>query len=584
MDKKLIHYQVICAIILLGFVAFGATLKSGFIWDDHQMIEENPYITQWTIKNLHHNFSSDLFNQGLEYYRPIVTVFHMFDFSIWGMNPFGYHLTNLLLHIANAILIYFFVIRLFFNKEVAFLSSIFFVVHPIIVEQLLIIGGRSELLVNFFMLISILLFIQQRFIFRLLSLLAFVLSMLSKESGIITPLVLLLVLWFKNSKPKEFMWLIPFVIFIIPFLVLRSCIIDNPYMKIELVKLPQFLFLQLPEILFIYLRLLLFPFGLHSHRQLPTYGQEVWIFSILLLLLGVLLLIKRSKTGIFCFLWFIFMILPKSPVLMNGGFMIEHWLYSSSLSIFLPLAFLYQRCREVNSILYQKVTQITLLVILITYIAIANFNIAIRGNDFLMYQRAMKYSSSTPVIYNMGWFYYNSGDFEKALEYFQKALIVHPETPDYRNAVALALWRHTNNTLKPIEIFKSIKETHPNYISSYLNLGLIYLTNGRYKEAKEETASAIRLDPNSQSAWYQLAEICHKTNDMEKAKEYYHQTLNINPYYHLARNNLAAIYAEKGEYQKAKEHWEFILRYSPNNEFAKKNIARLNKLFSNRSL
>jgi len=567
MDKNLIPAKAICIIILLGVVAFGATLKLGFLWYDHQIIEQNPYITQWTFKNLCHNFSTDFLNQGL--YRPVGIILLMNDFSIWGLNPFGYHLISLLLHIANAVLIYFFVLRLLFNKEIAFLSSIFFVVQPVIIEQLIIVGSRSELLVNFFMFISILLFLRQRVIFKLLSLLAFVLSILSKESGIISPIVLLLILWFKNSKPKEFIWLIPFVILTIPYLILRSYVIDNSYLKIKLVEIPQFLFLQLPEILFIYLRILLIPLGLHSHRQVPIYGQEVWIFSILLFSLGFFLLIKRSKIGIFCLLWFILLLLPKTPALIKWGFMFDHWVYSSSLGIFLPLAFLYQRCNRLNSIFYQKITQITLLAILITYIAIANFNIAIRGNDFLMYQRAMKFSSSTPVIYNMGWYYYNTGNFEKALEYFQKALRVHPENPDYQNAVALAIW-HLGDQQDAIEILKGIKETHPNYLSSYLNLGLIYLTNGQYREAKEETETAIKIDPDSQQAWYQLAEIYHKTNNLKKAKEYYQQALEINPYYHLARNNLAALYAEKGEYQKARENWEFILRYPKFRTFYKK--------------
>jgi len=559
-------------IILLGFIAFGMTLKLGFVWYDHEMIEGNPYITQWTIKNICSNLFLNLFNQDL--YRPVGIFLHMIEFSIWKINSFGYHLTSLFLHITNAVLIYLFLIRLFFNKEVAFLSSILFVIHPIIVEQLILIGSRAELLVNFFMFISLLLFLQERFIFRLFSIAAFVLTMLSKESGIIFPIVLLLILWFKNSKVKEFIWLIPFIILTIPYLILRNSIIDNSSPKIEIVKILQFLFLQFPEILFVYLRLLLLPLGLHSRRQIPVYGQEIWIFLLLFLLFVAILLIKRSKVGIFCLLWFILLLLPKIPGLMTWRFMADHWIYTSSLGIFLPLTLLYQKFKQI----YPKVAQLLLLIILVTYISIANFNIVIRGNDFLMYQHALKYSSATPLIYNMGWIYYQAGNFDKALEYFQKALKRHPQEPDYQNVVALTTWQ-LGNTDKAIKLLKEIHKTYPNYISSYLNLGLIYLRNGNYREARKETEMALKLNQNSQEGWYQLGEICHQTNDIKNAKRYYQQVLKINPYYHLARNNLAIIYAEEGNYQKAKKHFEFILHYHPNNEFAKKNIAKLNKFY-----
>lgn len=78
------HFRLLAALslIALGTAAFGRTLRLGFIWDDHQMIESNPYIKGWSVKNLEHCFKSDPFNQGLNYYRPLQSVSNAVDFSL----------------------------------------------------------------------------------------------------------------------------------------------------------------------------------------------------------------------------------------------------------------------------------------------------------------------------------------------------------------------------------------------------------------------------------------------------------------------------------------------------------------------
>lgn len=90
------------SIILFGVIAFAATLKLGFLWDDHQMIEQNPYIKTINIENIKHLFLSDPFNQQLNYYRPLQSLSNMIEYPVWKLNPFGYHLVNLAIHCLTA--------------------------------------------------------------------------------------------------------------------------------------------------------------------------------------------------------------------------------------------------------------------------------------------------------------------------------------------------------------------------------------------------------------------------------------------------------------------------------------------------
>ncbi|MEI7482123.1 MAG: hypothetical protein WCK75_07220 [Elusimicrobiota bacterium] len=156
---------IAAALLLAVFAAFGATLHLGFIWDDHQFIEANPYIKSWTMANLRHAFLSDPFNQALNYYRPFQTLSNMLDFSLWRLDPFGYHLTNILFHAAASLLVFALMGELGLSGSAAFLTALLFAVNPTVIEQLIIVAGRAELATSAFTLASVLLFLRKKYFF-----------------------------------------------------------------------------------------------------------------------------------------------------------------------------------------------------------------------------------------------------------------------------------------------------------------------------------------------------------------------------------------------------------------------------------
>jgi hypothetical protein len=83
-------------VVILALTAFIPTVKTGFMWDDHVMIEANPYIRVWSLSNLKHDFSHDVFDgHGDSYYRPLQTLMNRLDYSLWGLQPRGFNLTKL---------------------------------------------------------------------------------------------------------------------------------------------------------------------------------------------------------------------------------------------------------------------------------------------------------------------------------------------------------------------------------------------------------------------------------------------------------------------------------------------------------
>src|SRR5512136_639341 len=109
-EAKFCWYYVLvpCAVFLLTFLAFLPSLQNGFVnWDDDANFLENPFYRGLGWNNLRWMFTTVY----LSNYRPLTWVTFGFDYTLWGMNPFGYHLTSLLVHAGSSLLFYFLSVR-----------------------------------------------------------------------------------------------------------------------------------------------------------------------------------------------------------------------------------------------------------------------------------------------------------------------------------------------------------------------------------------------------------------------------------------------------------------------------------------
>ena len=128
------------------------TLGHPFVWDDNVYISPNAH-----FQNIHYlpEYFTGGFCEGVErecpFYRPIVSLSYLIDFLIWGDNPFGFHLTNVLLHITVVLLFYYLILTFFQKPQAALIASLFFSVHPIHVESIAFIAARTDPLISIFL-------------------------------------------------------------------------------------------------------------------------------------------------------------------------------------------------------------------------------------------------------------------------------------------------------------------------------------------------------------------------------------------------------------------------------------------------
>ncbi|OGW44890.1 MAG: hypothetical protein A2132_02680 [Nitrospirae bacterium RBG_16_43_11] len=194
----------ILILIIISFAIYSNSLFNSFVWVDHTQIIQKEHIIQ-DLNGLVNVFSSGMpgFSSLIKggYYRPIINLAYSIDYWIWGLNPPGFHLTNVLLHTLTGILLYFVLIRMLAKEPVAFLSVVFFLAHPIHTEAVSWISGRADMVFTLFYLLSLMFYLKactdqtqgsSKYKHYLISGLFFIFSLLSKEMAITLPLIIIL--------------------------------------------------------------------------------------------------------------------------------------------------------------------------------------------------------------------------------------------------------------------------------------------------------------------------------------------------------------------------------------------------------
>ena len=198
--KKLFYYSAIFLIAAAVILCYINTLQNPFIWDDEEIIVNNYLIRNW--KNAPEMFKTSVFGENLGkigFYRPLQLFSYSIDYSFWKLNPIGYHISNIIFHLLNVLLVFFLLIKLGIKRNFSFFASLLFAIHPINTEVVTYISGRGDLLFLFFSLLCFIFFIngtkgKQWHYF--VSVILFILAILSKENAIVIPFIILVYYYF----------------------------------------------------------------------------------------------------------------------------------------------------------------------------------------------------------------------------------------------------------------------------------------------------------------------------------------------------------------------------------------------------
>lgn len=475
--SRVLHILLLTIITVL---VYANSVGGDFVYDDKAMISAYDLVKD--VGNVPKAFVSATSVYGnVNYYRPIQTVTYITDYFLWGDFPQGFHLSNVLIHIAAVLLLYFFIGRLFVSRAVAFVAAGMFSVHPVNTTVVSYIAGRADSLLCVFMLMCFIFYLgfcrNRKEPARLIvSLIFFILALMTKESAMIIPFAILLFdIWGRRFVERETPAAGPvgygsFMAVLAVYLVFRFTSMSF-FVEGAVPPLPIFnRLITAPYVLAQYFRMIVLPNDLHIGRE-PWVAMSLMDARVLLSFLAVGGLTwwcyrkRDSKKAVwFGLCWFLLMIFPSLNIITPLFYTIaENWLYIPSIGLFLIIAFTVRRIFEkapVRSVLRYAVVILVAAFILIMGLITVSHNRTWQ-NEITLGNNTLRFNPREFKVYNnVGVAYMGRGDLDKAEESFWKCLEIKPDTG-----------------------------------MAYFNLYRLYKARGETKQAKEYLAKAKELDP-----------------------------------------------------------------------------------------
>jgi tetratricopeptide (TPR) repeat protein len=188
------------ALLVIVFLCYANALSNGFVFDDHVILQNNPLLRK--IANIPH-----LLVAG---FRPLREISYVLDFALWGERPFGFHLTNILIHAANTVLVFLLMRRMIGDVPSAVVGALVFAIHPIQADAVTYISGRRDVLFSLFFLASFYSYLTYRRLSRDQSL-------TSHRRSEFSWFGLFLLFWLLSLMSKEMAASLPGVVFVWSF-------------------------------------------------------------------------------------------------------------------------------------------------------------------------------------------------------------------------------------------------------------------------------------------------------------------------------------------------------------------------------
>lgn len=558
MREKLVHLSIVA---IFAALFYSNSFGNFFLWNDWTLVIENFLVRDWG--NLPEIFTSafwkPLIGEPSQIYRPLVSLSFMADFSLWRLQPWGYHLTNVSLHVANSILAYFLMLA-YVSPSIALMGAILFAVHPIHTEAVTYISGRGELIMTFFLLSGTLLFLKsekkQSWLLYLVSLPLFFLALLTKETAAIFPLLLLAAETTAFPSSWQGGRLRPLTRQIGPLIVLGAYyFLRNAFVGMMVsghpFTAPDFvhhLLLTLKAVP-LYLGLLLLPWSLHFLHPLSISSPlDLQMFLSILLLVGVGWWLRyASRSGnqavAFALLWFLIGLLPLVYFIGRGAPLLEGWTYLSSLGFLLLVAL------GLDTI--KRWTTPGAPLLLTIWIAVMLGGLTLYRNrdwknDMQISLHSVAASPDDPVALRLlGNAHFRRGKIDKAEQLFQKAVLLRPQDPETQESLG-QLYDFIRRDTEALARYQRMRELTPNGPYAYWRIGRYYLQHRNFVESERYFKQAQGFFPRSSEIYNNVANVYYLQGKLDPAEAELRAALRILPCSRILRDNLEQLLRRKG--------------------------------------
>ncbi len=564
--RKFFPYLLIIAV---GMIAYANSFGGVFVFDDGFSIVENPSIRQLNIGRLW-----DVFNV-----RMIGYLTFALNYKFGGLDPFGYHLINLLIHLINGCLVLGLGGLLFkrareigasplsryASSAAAITAALLFISHPIETQAVTYIVQRLASLVALFYLSSLFLYSVGRMrmiagqrggIFILFAFITAVLAMLTKQNVITLPLsVMLLECAFFSSDLKSILRIIPSMLVVLLVLVIiplaLMLVYSIPFGELSeltrettLLGRSDYFFTEINAVRD-YLWMLIWPADQSLDHLYPiskTFFEWRTLLSAILhttIIVAAIASFKRNRMIFFGVIFFYLALSVESSFIPIRDVFVEHRLYLPSIGFFFAISSIIWSVANRFHISHSFMWFLLLVVITIL-VVLTNMRNEIWHSPEEVWNDVLINAPENPrAHYNLGKVYEASGRLDEAYEEYQKTLSIRESAWAWNNIGNIALRR--GGTEEAISAYKKSISSDGKFAMPHANLAVALEKKGDNSGAVEENMAAVGIDPNLAAAHYNLGRLAMVRGDLAESERELKRTLAIDPIHKLARYRLAVV-------------------------------------------
>lgn len=574
-DNQLVTGIVCVLLVSIVWIVFGQTLRHEFLnYDDDQYVYENPRITNglslkgigWALTHVH-----------ADNWHPLTTISHMLDCQLYGLEPWGHHLTNVLLHSLAAIFLFLALRQLTgAGWPSAFVAAVF-AIHPLRVESVAWVAERKDVLSGVFFMLTLWAYARYVHSNRVLSgryamvLVFFALGLMCKPTLVTLPFVLLLLDYWPlrrlalpspSSKPPRsrqsdtttrhgevlsgsgplLRQPIPYLLIEkIPFFVLSaaSCFATLLAQEKTVISIGHLTFggrVRNAMVSYVtYISQMIWPADLSVLHPYPVGGvvnmAPALLAYLLLLIISVVFFIWRRKYPFLLvgWFWFLGVLVPMIGIVQVGAqARADRYSYLSHIGLYLLVTWgaleLFGKWRG------GRVVLIVIGVLIVTGLTADSYVETLSWRDSeALWNKALANTTHNHIAQNnLGDALLKKGQTDDALSHFRKALEIDPNYPEANNNLGYAL-AQKGNWADAIRFYRIAMQVRPNFAKAHNNLGICLAQMGKPDEALAEFREALRIDPDYAKAHSNLAIVLLQLGRRAEAVAHLRETLRLKP-------------------------------------------------------
>ena len=628
---------LIClALIVLTLIPFWQVRHHQFVnYDDNEYVYENPNVTQGlTVRTIVWAFVG----RHVAHWHPVASLSHLLDVSLFGLKPGGHHTVNLLLHVANTVVLFLALVRMTHQPWRSAVVALLFALHPLHVEPVAWVSSRKDVLSTLFLMLTLLTY--ARYVERptawqyLLVLLSVTLGLMAKVMLVTLPFALLLLDYWPLARltniaglaKRRVLWKLvreKLPLFIPVAMALGIAFHSAIQHGIAGAGNYFPLHVRLANSLVAYGQYVVrtfWPAGLAAFYPHPGSAVPLWqvIGSTALLAcvsVAVWRLRRRHPYLAVGWLWFLGTLVPVIGLVQSVHFATaDKYTYVPLVGLFIMVVWgvadaagpwcargASHMCRAVLGV---AAAGVLLALTTLSWVqaghwcnseTLARHTVSVTSNNAQMHnnlglalaeqgkldEAAVHFNQAIRIRdyyvkahYNLGVTLAKQGKLNEAIEQYAKAIEVDPDDPDAHYNLGNALERR-GQVDEAIVQFEHAVRLHPDHADAHYNLGNVFNEQGRLDEAIDQFAEVIRIDPGYGEAYNNLGLALARQGRYQDAVGRFAEAIRIDPRNAEAYNNLGAALVRQGKLKEAEEQYLRALQIDPKHATARRNLERI---------